>query len=143
MLFNTHGRATGVEYQVYDDPRSTAVTTHYVEGSMVVLAAHAIENAKLLLASGVKNDNIGRNLMDHPLVVTQGLMPEDVGPHRGPPRPRSSTCSGTVRGATPSRRSASDCSTGAGDSRPTRSRAKCGRWSSGARSSPPKPPRLR
>ncbi|CAM03570.1 choline dehydrogenase-like flavoprotein [Saccharopolyspora erythraea NRRL 2338] len=84
VLFNTHGRATGVEYQVYDDPRSTAVTTHYVEGSMVVLAAHAIENAKLLLASGVKNDNIGRNLMDHPLVVTQGLMPEDVGPHRGP-----------------------------------------------------------
>ncbi|MCX2729274.1 GMC oxidoreductase [Saccharopolyspora sp. NFXS83] len=88
VLFRENGRATGVEYQVYDDPRSTAASTHYVTGSVVVLAAHAIENAKLLLASDVRNQAVGRHLMDHPLVVTQALVPEELsrnlGPHRGP-----------------------------------------------------------
>jgi choline dehydrogenase-like flavoprotein len=89
VLFNNlqNGRATGVEYKVYDDPRSSAATTHCVEADIVVLATHAIENAKLLLASGVDNKRIGQHLMDHPLVVTQALMPAgaSIGPHRGPP----------------------------------------------------------
>ncbi|TJZ54201.1 GMC family oxidoreductase [Streptomyces piniterrae] len=86
-----NGRATGVEYKVYEDPRSRAFTTHYAEADIVVLAAHAIENAKLLLASGVDNKHIGRNLMDHPLVYAKALMPDtrgvggNIGPHRGPP----------------------------------------------------------
>jgi choline dehydrogenase-like flavoprotein len=52
----------------------------------VVLAAHAIENARLLLASGLANssDQVGRNLMDHPVLLTWGLMPEPVGAYRGP-----------------------------------------------------------
>lgn len=53
---------------------------------MVVLAAHAIENAKLLLMSGLANRSgqVGRNLMDHPVLLTWGLMPERIGPYRGP-----------------------------------------------------------
>ena len=63
-------------------------TEHFVEADIVVLAAHAIENAKIMLASGLGrvNDNIGRNLMDHPLYVAQGLMQGtgNIGPFRGP-----------------------------------------------------------
>jgi choline dehydrogenase-like flavoprotein len=51
-----------------------------------VLAAHSVENAKLLLASGVANtsDQVGRNLMDHAVMLTWGLMPEPVYSFRGP-----------------------------------------------------------
>ncbi|MGH3972886.1 MAG: FAD-dependent oxidoreductase [Pseudonocardiaceae bacterium] len=83
-------RAIGVEYKVYDDPRSPAATEHRADGDVIILAAHAIENAKILLASGARNRNdhgngpIGRNLMDHPIFVTWGLMPGNVGPFRGP-----------------------------------------------------------
>ncbi|WP_052230284.1 GMC family oxidoreductase [Streptomyces sp. CT34] len=86
-----NGRATGVEYKTYDDPRSRAFSTHYVEADIVVLAAHAIENAKLLLASHVDNKHIGSYLMDHPLLYAKALMPDtkgvggNIGPHRGPP----------------------------------------------------------
>ncbi len=85
VIFNETGRATGVEYKVYDDPRSTAATIHTVDADIVILAAHAIENAKLLLASDVKNPLVGKHLMDHPVVVLQGLMDTAIGPHRGPP----------------------------------------------------------
>jgi choline dehydrogenase-like flavoprotein len=45
-----------------------------------------VENAKLLLASGLNgaNDLVGRNLMDHPTLYAWGLMPEPIGPFRGP-----------------------------------------------------------
>nr|WSZ94895.1 GMC family oxidoreductase [Streptomyces sp. NBC_00857] len=87
LLTDPTGRITGVEYQRYDDPaRPAAVTRRTVRASVVVLAAHAIENARLLLASGVANssDQVGRNLMDHPVLLTWGLMPERTGPYRGP-----------------------------------------------------------
>jgi choline dehydrogenase-like flavoprotein len=57
------------------------------------LAAHAIETAKLLLMSateglpnGVANrsDQVGRNLMDHPVQLSWALMPNPVYPFRGP-----------------------------------------------------------
>ncbi|MFF7634605.1 GMC family oxidoreductase [Kitasatospora sp. NPDC008050] len=86
------GRATGVDYRTYDqgheggDDHPTRVTAHTADADLVVLAAHAIENAKLLLASGAANssDQVGRNLMDHPVLLTWGLMPEQVGAYRGP-----------------------------------------------------------
>ncbi|MGW1178256.1 GMC family oxidoreductase [Kitasatospora sp. NPDC002543] len=73
------GRARGVEYHA-------GGTTHRVTADLVVLAAHAIENARLLLLSGLANrsDQVGRNLMDHPALLTWGLMPRPVGPYRGP-----------------------------------------------------------
>ncbi|MFJ9406737.1 GMC family oxidoreductase [Streptomyces sp. NPDC101393] len=81
------GRITGVEYQQYDDPaRPATLTRRTVHADIVVLAAHAIENARLLLASGLGNSSgqVGRNLMDHPVLLTWGLMPERTGPYRGP-----------------------------------------------------------
>ncbi|MFJ9696992.1 GMC family oxidoreductase [Kitasatospora sp. NPDC101183] len=73
------GRATGVEYVEGGRARLASA-------EVVVLAAHAIENARLLLLSGLANrsDQVGRNLMDHPALLTWGLMPRPVGPYRGP-----------------------------------------------------------
>ncbi|MFI6154692.1 GMC family oxidoreductase [Kitasatospora sp. NPDC051170] len=73
------GRATGVEYLERGRARLAAA-------DLVVLAAHAVENARLLLLSGLANrsDQVGRNLMDHPALLTWGLMPRPVGPYRGP-----------------------------------------------------------
>ena len=53
---------------------------------MYVLAANAMQNATLLLASGAANSSglVGRNLMDHPLILTWGLTPEPVWGYRGP-----------------------------------------------------------
>ncbi|MEV7007471.1 GMC family oxidoreductase [Streptosporangium sp. NPDC051022] len=80
------GRITRVGYQSYLDDTTARHTGHEVEADLVVLAAHAIENAKLLLISGLANrsDQVGRNLMDHPALLTWGLMPEPIGPYRGP-----------------------------------------------------------
>ncbi|KQT35688.1 hypothetical protein ASG22_01320 [Chryseobacterium sp. Leaf405] len=67
--------------------------------SVVILAANAFENPKILLNSkytveenGVKvektvankSDQVGRNLMDHMVMLTWGLFPEAVYPFRGP-----------------------------------------------------------
>ncbi|AXG76671.1 GMC family oxidoreductase [Streptomyces paludis] len=87
LLADPSGRITGVEYRRYDDPaRPASVTRHTARGSLVVLAAHAIENARLLLSSGLANssDQVGRNLMDHPVLLTWGLLPQRTGPYRGP-----------------------------------------------------------
>ncbi|MFB7469876.1 GMC family oxidoreductase [Kitasatospora sp. NPDC056184] len=79
VLVDGTGRATGVEYH-------SAGTTHRVRADLVVLAAHAIENARLLLLSGLadRSDQVGRNLMDHPALLTWGLLPQPTGPYRGP-----------------------------------------------------------
>ncbi|MFE0459131.1 GMC family oxidoreductase [Kitasatospora sp. NPDC058965] len=80
VLVDPAGRARGVEY------RDHAGRPHTVAAPTVVLTAHAIENARLLLLSGLANrsDQLGRNLMDHPVLLTWGLLPERVGPYRGP-----------------------------------------------------------
>ncbi len=88
VLVDESGRVTGVEYQRYDDPGSSRYTTEVARGRAYVLAAHAVENAKLMLASGLGgpngNDQIGRNLMDHPSIYGYGLAPTAIGPFRGP-----------------------------------------------------------
>ncbi|MEU8763834.1 GMC family oxidoreductase [Streptomyces sp. NPDC048659] len=82
VLVDGNGRATGVEYRAYDGTVSAA------HADVVVLAAHAIENARLLLLSGLagRSGQLGRNLMDHPVLLTWGLLPEgeDAGSYRGP-----------------------------------------------------------
>ncbi|KAB8028477.1 GMC family oxidoreductase [Fluviispira multicolorata] len=64
-----------------------------VKGNTFILAANAIENAKLLLMSkseyfknGIANlsDQVGRNLMDHPVILAYGLAPERIFPYRSP-----------------------------------------------------------
>ncbi|MFD8146395.1 GMC family oxidoreductase [Streptomyces sp. NPDC059708] len=80
VLVDASGRATGVEYRSYDGTASTA------RADVIVLAAHAVENARLLLLSGLagRSGQVGRNLMDHPVLLTWGLLPEPTGPYRGP-----------------------------------------------------------
>ncbi|MEA3108094.1 MAG: glucose dehydrogenase [Gammaproteobacteria bacterium] len=58
-----------------------------VRGRLVIVAANAIESAKLLLLSGVANssDQVGRNLMDHLQKAVLGSAREPVYPFRGPP----------------------------------------------------------
>ncbi|MEF9886591.1 GMC family oxidoreductase [Streptomyces sp. P9-A4] len=82
VLVDGAGRATGVEYLSY----ARGTTRHRAHADVVVLAAHAVENARLLLLSGLANSSgqVGRNLMDHPVLLTWGLMPEQIGPYRGP-----------------------------------------------------------
>ena len=82
-----NGRIDGVEYVRYETegalPPFTPVTA---TATIYVLAGHAVENAKLLLASGAANssDQVGRNLMDHPFSYTWALAPQSMGSFRGP-----------------------------------------------------------
>lgn len=80
------GRITGIEYKAYESPGSPAFTTRRATGKTYVLAAHAVENAKLLLASNLASGSglVGRNLMDHPVLLKWGLFPESLGTFRGP-----------------------------------------------------------
>jgi choline dehydrogenase-like flavoprotein len=80
------GRVTGVEYKRYDDPNSPRHATGIARGVIVVLAANAIENATLMLASGTSRSSgqLGRNLMDHPYLYAWGSAPRPVWPFRGP-----------------------------------------------------------
>jgi len=84
---------TGIHYITYTtegvrSPSGTGVAT----GKVYLLAAHAIETPKLLLNSkaqlpaGVANRSgqVGRNLMDHPLLLRWGLTPTPTWPYRGP-----------------------------------------------------------
>jgi len=78
------GAIEAIEYQRYDDPASPRHTVHRVTARAYVLAAHAVENAKLMLASGLGGPQIGKNLMDHPTLYAWGLAPVPVGAFRGP-----------------------------------------------------------
>lgn len=86
VLVGDDGRVTGIEYLRYEDPKSPTHTKHTVTATTYVLACHALENAKLMLMSGLsgRNDMVGANLMDHPVQLAWGLAPERVGPYRGP-----------------------------------------------------------
>ncbi len=94
------GKVSSIHYKQYEDisvPASTGVTnegTLGTEDTIYVLAANAIENAKLLLMSPWKDrtaanssGQVGRNLMDHPMFLAWGLGPMDGEPlygYRGP-----------------------------------------------------------
>ncbi|MCX5214324.1 GMC family oxidoreductase [Kitasatospora sp. NBC_00240] len=79
------GTVTGLTFTTYFDDGSAPVETT-VTADRYVLAANAVENATLLLASGAANnsDQVGRNLMDHPLLLTWGMFEDSVGAFRGP-----------------------------------------------------------
>ncbi len=80
-------RATGVEYSDASGDR------HRVRAAVVVLAAFAVQNARLLLASASdrhplglsnRNDQVGRYLMTHPANSVYGMFDGDTQPHMGP-----------------------------------------------------------
>lgn len=58
--------------------------SHQVRAKHYVLAAGGIEIPKLLLLSEIGNDNVGRYLMDHPLMFVNFVAKEDLFPGRGP-----------------------------------------------------------
>jgi choline dehydrogenase-like flavoprotein len=65
---------------------TSGMTRRSIRARTYVLALHAVENAKVLLASnGVANrsDQVGRNLMDHPCQLTYART-QPVHPWRGP-----------------------------------------------------------
>ncbi|MFP5236437.1 MAG: GMC family oxidoreductase [Acidobacteriota bacterium] len=87
--------ATRIDYLVWASDGNGSVTSEQksVTGKIYVLAAHAMENAKLLLLSNNKqgicnsSDQVGRNLMDHVLYLTWALIDEGANPiwgYRGP-----------------------------------------------------------
>ena len=85
---------TGVDWWRYDGPSGAVVEKGTATGRVYILAAHAIETPKLLLMStnggktpaGVANssDQVGRNLMDHPLYLAWAKASTDIYPYRGP-----------------------------------------------------------
>ena len=79
-------RVTGIEYLRYAAPDRPEHGSFTARGTTYVLACHAVENAKLLLMSGLQSPNglVGANLTDHPTVLAWGLAPEQAGAYRGP-----------------------------------------------------------
>jgi choline dehydrogenase-like flavoprotein len=79
------GRVTQIEYKTYREVNSREYTTGTVRGRIFVLSANAIENARLMLASGLPSTSglVGRNLMDHAYLLAWGLLPEVAGTFRG------------------------------------------------------------
>ena len=84
---NAEGQVTGVRFKRPDGSEERAT------GRIFVIAAHAIETPKLLLMSrtdalpnGVANasDQVGRNLMDHPIQLSWALSKEPLYPYRSP-----------------------------------------------------------
>ena len=79
------GRVNGIEFKSYRDPNSPGFTTHVAKGTIYVLAANAIENPRLMLASDLSGRSglMGRNLMDHAYLLSWALMPQICGVMRG------------------------------------------------------------
>lgn len=86
---------TKIDYLMWSRDASGALTkeTKSVTAKLYVLAAHAIENAKLLLMSNGRNgicntsQQVGRNLMDHVLYLSWALIDPGDDPiwgYRGP-----------------------------------------------------------
>ncbi len=80
-----NGRVTSIEYKNYKDVNSSEYESGVLKGKIFILAANAIENARLMLASGLKSTSnlMGKNFMDHPYLLCWGLLPENTGTFRG------------------------------------------------------------
>jgi len=76
---NDDKRVLGVSYY---DPMGHSVD---LEGDRVILACYALENARLMLASGInRNGEVGKHLMTHAFGFFMGLTPESSNPFMGP-----------------------------------------------------------
>lgn len=87
------GLVNGVNYLQYQDPGGPATASGTATAKIYVLAAHAIETAKILLNSPLgdtgktvanRSDQVGRNLMDHPVQLNYALAQDQLYPYRGP-----------------------------------------------------------
>jgi choline dehydrogenase-like flavoprotein len=80
-----NGRVTEIEFRTYRAPNSPEYVTGTARGRIFVIGAGAIENARLMLASGLNSSSglMGRNLMDHAYLLNWALLPEIAGTGRG------------------------------------------------------------
>jgi choline dehydrogenase-like flavoprotein len=123
LKLGADGRIAGIEVAQYaDEAGALPVHRGTVRGRLYVLAAHAVENAKLLLASKAANrsDQVGRNLMDHPFFITWALAPKNLGMFRGPGQTAGIPRFATAPSGATSPPCASTWATGAGTWPPTR-----------------------
>ncbi|WP_323000461.1 GMC family oxidoreductase, partial [Castellaniella sp.] len=87
LIPDAQGQITTARFRRWDQSEGQ------VQASIFILACHAIETPRLLLASrsaawpaGLANssDQVGRNLMDHPVQLSWALSQDPVYPYRGP-----------------------------------------------------------
>ncbi|HET9648632.1 MAG TPA: GMC family oxidoreductase [Microlunatus sp.] len=85
LIESATGQVSGIQVQHYSDPGSPRHRTWTMRGRVYVLACSAIENARLMLASGLPSSCglVGRNLMDHAYLLNWALLPEIAGTYRG------------------------------------------------------------
>ncbi len=85
VIDSATGKVDQIVYKSYQELDSDEHTTSTVKAKLFVLAANAVENARLMLASGLNStsDQMGRNLMDHPYILTWALLPKIAGTTRG------------------------------------------------------------
>jgi choline dehydrogenase-like flavoprotein len=86
VLIGADHQVTGVEYLRWSGDTFPTAVPQTITARRYVLAAHSVENAKLLLMSGAANtsDQVGRNLMDHPFLLAWARTDEPLGTFRGP-----------------------------------------------------------
>ena len=80
-----NGRITEIKFKNYSNLHDSDYESGSIYTNTCILAANAIENARLLLASGIKSSSnlVGKNFMDHPYLLCWGLLPENAGTYRG------------------------------------------------------------
>lgn len=79
-----NGIVKSIIYKMYKNKNIPEYTVGTANGKMFILAAGAIENSSLLLASSIGGEKVGKYLMDHPFLLTWGLAPINLGTYRGP-----------------------------------------------------------
>lgn len=85
LVADETGRIVRVDYDEWS-PKGKRRERRTVTADLVVVAAHAIETALLLLDSGLAPSGpVGRHLMDHPQGYGGAILPEPVYGFRGPP----------------------------------------------------------
>ena len=86
VLVGSDGAVSGVEYLRWSGNTFPSAEKHTVTAKRYVLAAHAIENAKILLMSKLAgtSNQVGKNLMDHPFLLSWATADEPLGTFRGP-----------------------------------------------------------
>ncbi|WP_462172206.1 GMC family oxidoreductase [Pseudoalteromonas xiamenensis] len=74
-----------IEFKHYSSTERSEFTLAKVTADKYILATNAIENARLMLASGLPSSSglMGKNLMDHTYLLAWGLLPEAAGTMRG------------------------------------------------------------
>jgi choline dehydrogenase-like flavoprotein len=89
VVFDAMGKVRGLEVRRY--PGGGEARPLPVTADRYILALNSIENAKLMLASYLEDErfrdrapHLGKNLMDHPFVLTWGEADEELGTYRAP-----------------------------------------------------------